>query len=260
MYLYSLVSVIFDGVVVLALGLFVLLRNKKSPVNRTFFMMNVAAGIWALGNAMWLIQKSETSLLFWGRVFSFGMILVPVLFFNWVLNILGEAKNKKKILIASYLITCFFVLFSFSKYFISGLIKLLPYQPPGPQAGPLFLPALFFGYLGLFTYSFFLLIKNFRKSSGYKRSQLKYIIIGITIAYIGGIANFPLFLGIKIDLWGLPLVAIYTFIFAYAIVKYRLMDIRLIIKRTVIFSIIVFLITIVYVLAILEPTALNQCF
>lgn len=249
MFVYSFVSALVSGLTLVIVGSIVILKNRKSPVNRTFFLMNAAGVIWTLGNAVWLFQKTDFSLSLWAHIFCFGNLILPIFFLHWVLSLLGKIKENKRVLIFGYIIILLFALTLFSPWYIKGFKQLLLYQPAGPQAGPLFVASLIFGWLGLVGYAFYQLVVNFKKSSGYRKAQIKYVILGIAIGVLGGVLNFPLFFGIRVDPWGIPLVAIYSIIYAYAIVKYRLMDIRLVIKRTVIFSVVVLLVTVIYVLA-----------
>ncbi|MFA5386337.1 MAG: ATP-binding protein [Candidatus Paceibacterota bacterium] len=249
MFVYSVVVTSLGGLTALVLGWLVFLKNKKNPVNRTFFLMNMAGVVWTSANVIWLFQKTETSLLFWAHIFYLGSILFPIFFLHWVLALLDKVKENKKILVVAYTISFCFFLLSFSPWFISGLRQILPYQPPGPQAGPLFTANMIYSWGILTGFAFFQLVKSFKKAAGYKRAQIKYVILGIALGVVAGMSNFPLSFGIRVDPWGLPLISIYTFIYAYAIIKYRLMDIRLIIKRTIIFSVVVILVSVIYVLA-----------
>jgi len=249
MFVYSFIGTLVGGLTLLILGFVVLLKNKKSPINRTFFLMNMAGALWCLGTVVWLFQKTESDLLFWSHIFYFGSIIFPIFYLHWVMALLGKVKENKKILIIGYLITFSIAVMSFSRWFIPGLKQVLPYQPPGPQAGPLFIANMIFGWFILTGYAFYQLIISFKKAIGYKRAQIKYVILGVTLGIIAGVSHFPLSFGVRVDPWGLPLVTIYTIIYAYAIIKYRLMDIRLVIKRTVIFSVVVLLVTVIYVLA-----------
>jgi hypothetical protein len=104
MFVYSFIGTLVGGLTLLILGFVVLLKNKKSPINRTFFLMNMAGALWCLGTVVWLFQKTEPDLLFWSHIFYFGSIIFPIFYLHWVLALLGKVKENKKILIIGYLI------------------------------------------------------------------------------------------------------------------------------------------------------------
>ena len=80
---------------------------------------------------------------------------------------------------------------------------------------------------------------------GAKRNQLKYLFFGSLIGYIGGPANFLLVFDIRYPFYplGTYAVPIYTAITAYAIIKYRLMDITLYATRATVFVLVTILVT-----------------
>ena len=75
------------------------------------------------------------------------------------------------------------------------------------------------------------MFKSYRKSLGIQRVQIKYILIGTIIGYLGGATNYPLWYDIPIPPVGNWTVSLYLGIVAYAIVKYRFLDIRLVIGK-----------------------------
>ncbi len=84
-------------------------------------------------------------------------------------------------------------------------------------------------------YTIYLLIRTYFVSSGIKRDQIKYILIGTIIGYLGGATNYLLWYNIPIPPIGNWSTTFYLGLVAYAIVKYRLMDIRLVLGRTMIY-------------------------
>jgi len=253
MYSYFLGINFLNGLVVSILGFFVVFKNRRNIINRTFFLMQIAAALWAFGFFIWGLQKTETGLLFWGRFFCLAASFIPIFYLHWILALLGKIRENKIILVIGYLVTLLIAFLSYSPFYIKGLVKIFSFYPPGPLAGPLYSLTTIFEYFILLGYAYFQLFFNYFKSTGYRRAQIKYVTLGAGLGFIGGMVYFaPMYnLHLPIILYILtsPFVILYTSIYTYAITKYRLMDIRLIIKRTVIFSVVVFLITIVYVLA-----------
>jgi GAF domain-containing protein len=80
--------------------------------------------------------------------------------------------------------------------------------------------------------------RSYRKLSGLKRNQIKYVFLGTAIGFLGGSTNYPLWYGIPILPVGNILVSVYVLLIAYTIVRYRFMDINLVITRAGIFIVV----------------------
>ncbi len=178
------------------------------------------------------------------RILMAGAIFIPVAYLHFVYAFLGLLKKKKITLILSYLLFFVFFLTDFTPYFIDHTEQLLGFKF-WPIAGPaysLFLIVWFFYVI----YSTYLLLKAFRTSKGVFRLQIKYIILGMVIGFIGGSTNYLLWYRIPIPPVTNILVSVYVGSIAYAIIKHRLMDIRLIVAKSVAFIILLALIGFFY--------------
>ena len=100
--------------------------------------------------------------------------------------------------------------------------------------GILYVPFLimFFYYV---VYSLYLLFSRINQFDSVKRNQALFIGFGTLIASLGGGTNYLLWFDIPVPPYGNVLVPVYVILIAYAIIKYRLMDIRLVISNTAIF-------------------------
>jgi hypothetical protein len=90
---------------------------------------------------------------------------------------------------------------------------------------------LVFVWLAQIVYSTVILSIHYRLSSGFLKEQIKYIFFGIYVGFFGGAFAFlPVY---NINLYPVPSVisAFAPIIIFYAILRYRLMDIKLILKR-----------------------------
>jgi signal transduction histidine kinase len=81
-----------------------------------------------------------------------------------------------------------------------------------------------------------LLIKEYRKTDGEKRLKIKYFILGSLAGWIGGHCNFLLSFNIDVYPYANFLPIVYVAVFAYAILRHKLLDIEVIIKKTIIFA------------------------
>jgi len=80
----------------------------------------------------------------------------------------------------------------------------------------------------LLSYTFYQLWKAYKKTSGYKKEQLKYVLVSGLIGFAGGGTNYFLWYNIPIAPWGNPLVLVWAIVFSYIVLRYRFMDIKVI--------------------------------
>lgn len=241
---------LITGIVAFVFGVVVLAKNRRNVVNQTLFLLTTATAIWSFGYWQWLmVYDSKELALFWVRILSIGSTLIPIFSFHWIVSLLNLNKEKKKIIIISYILVFFFLLFSFSPLFVKDVESVNGFFTFWPKAGFLYTFYLIFIYAGLVVYSFLLLLKHYKTSVGLKKAQIKYVLLGFILGLGGGATNFFLWYDIPILPIGNFLVILYPILFSYSIIRHRLMDIRLVIKRSTIFSGIVIVITAVYVMA-----------
>lgn len=233
------------------LGIIAYLQDKKNIVNKLFCFFALTVFVWSFSYGVWLLQENFVDALFWSRMLNLGAALIPITYLHWVLVLLKENKKRtnKIILLVGYVLTFVFLSFSFSDHYINNVVQV-SFFPYWPQANWLYFLYVIFGYCGMIFYGSYLIYKKIKTSTGIHKEQFRYVFIGSVIGSIGGASNFPLMLGIdSLPPVGNPFVIAYPIFFAYAILKYRLMDIRFVIKRSTIFSGMVIVIMATYALA-----------
>lgn len=249
------ISGLINGMVALAFGLFGYLRNRKRNINRIFGLFHAAVAVWGLGYWMWLSADSYDDALFWVRIFTVGSILLPIFYVHWLLLILGLNRVRKIVIYVGYTLSTFFVILIPFDFFITNLKPIL-YFPFWPQGSLFYLGYVLTVYVGLTAFALIQLSKELRISSGQKREQVKYLFIGSSIAIISGITNFPQWFGVEIPPFANPIVVLYIIIFAYAMIRHRLMDIRIIITRSIVYFFLVLFVTAAFASIILLSTTL----
>ncbi|MCU0651983.1 MAG: ATP-binding protein [Candidatus Omnitrophica bacterium] len=224
-----------------AIAIFVLSRGWRSLNNRLFSGIAISVGTWGLGACMFSsLSISQYNLaLFWWQVAYTGAIYVPVFFSHFIFRFLN--LKRKYLILIIHALALFFLLSNWYNHslfflrdlrFIFGKFYWIDWSKYKTLIWLLFYICL---YWVLLSYSFLLLIKAYKPSGGIRRNQLKYFIVGSIVGWIGAEANFlPAF---RVDIYPYLnfFVALYPLIIAYAMIKYRLMDITVAITRAGIF-------------------------
>jgi hypothetical protein len=82
-------------IVYVSFGIYVLQINKKSPLHRTFFLLSLSLGIWALGLAMINCSDSVGIAFGWLLVSASGWCFFPGIFINFVLLLTRKSVKQK---------------------------------------------------------------------------------------------------------------------------------------------------------------------
>ncbi|MFA6393677.1 MAG: ATP-binding protein [Patescibacteria group bacterium] len=216
----------------LILGVFVILKSRSSK-NFSFFVFCFFVAVWSLGYYFWQIADDGISALFWCRALMAFAIFIPVSYLHFVYALVDLIDKRRKFLIFSYVLFSLFLLGDFTPYFISHVEPLLKFKF-WPIAGPLYTLFLLVWFFYV-VYSTYLLFDKYRKSLGIIRLQIKYVMLGMIIGFAGGSTNYFLWYRIPILPVANILVSVYVASIAYAIIRYRLMDIRIVARRIFIY-------------------------
>lgn len=95
-----------------------------------------------------------------------------------------------------------------------------------PQSGWTYLLYIILIYIGASAYIIKILIDQHRTNTT-RRQQIKYLFLASSIGFAAGFTNFPLWFGVKIPPLGNMLVMLYMFFISYAMIKYKLMDVKM---------------------------------
>jgi len=204
-------------------------------------MFCIAVAVWGIGGlGVSLTPTSSYNLsLFWWQVGYIGVIFTVVFFFRFIISFLK--LPRRTLLFFVYFLSFIFLFFLWydkSKYCFGDLrwvFNQFYWVDWIKRRNPLWLVFYVSFYWILLGYAFCLLVKEYKCARGLKKTQLKYFIVGSIVGWLGAELVFLPAFHIDIYPYSNFLIAIYPFIFTYAIIKYHLMDIRIAITRTGIF-------------------------
>lgn len=229
MELYFSLSGLFNALTSTLLGFLVFSKNHKNPINTTFAIFCASVALWSFPYAMWPLAQTKEMTLFWFQLLHIGAIYTSVSYLNFVTTWLNVKEENKITIYIGYLLATFFAFFVFSPLFIIDMVpkfSLRFWAVPGIMYH--FYLVYFFGYA---IYSSYLLLTNINKATGARKAQIKYLVVGMILTYIGGATNYFLWYNINFPPYGNILASSYVILTAYAIIVHRLMDIKFVLRK-----------------------------
>lgn len=225
--IFPLVSMIF----MLGVGFLVLWKNKKASINRIFFLISLVFSVWMFGSFMMFISKDETDIIFWDRFIYLGVVFMPALQYHFSIVITKSNLIRDKLLLVSYGLSFFFLIVSRSDFFVDKVFYYKWGVHTEAQILHHFFLSFFFFYIFALLYN--LLLKNKETKSKTEKYRLIYLFIGFSfLNVVGGLSYLPAY---KISIYS-PISLIAPFVFSvlvsYAIIKYRIFDIKLVFRSS----------------------------
>ncbi|MFZ3063829.1 MAG: XrtA/PEP-CTERM system histidine kinase PrsK [Nitrospirota bacterium] len=253
---YFAILPVSSAILCIGLGFFTFSRNPRHPANIgfAFGMLNLA--VIEAGNAILIFSFSERFASHLGmRINLIGQALLPV---SWLLFSTTFARVNYKEMLQKWF-PVIIIMAAASGFFILWVIYYGPIMSSMPEH-PLFIVGsggrYFFIYLiiGL-IFNIIHLENTLRSSTGSKRWQIKYVILGV-----GAIIAFFIYLSSQALLFSalniefIPLISsvilISVSVIAIFIVRHRQMDVDIFISRYVIYNSMTILIVGAYLLSI----------
>jgi len=220
-------------------AIFIFLNNPRSKINRLFSLFVASVSIYGFGFFRQALSSTPSQEMVSIKILLFGTILIPIFFLHAIYAILNK-KISKPILFTVYLTaTIFEIINLFTDFFARDPIPKFGLQCLF-QAGPLY-PVIAAYFAVCISVGLWQLFIGYRNSIGVERNRLKYLFFGMLAGFSGGSVGF--LLGYNINLFPLNPFTTYSVILgnilmAYAIVKYRLLDINVVLTRAGIFAIV----------------------
>ncbi|MBF0522840.1 MAG: GAF domain-containing protein [Candidatus Omnitrophica bacterium] len=205
----------------------------RTKLHRVWAYFNLVVGLWGAGAFFVGVIKDKAVVLDVLRLVHVPITFIPILNFHVVYLLCG--LKSRRILQLVYLQGIFFSCCSLSLPGFIPEVRLIFHSFYYHTAGRPIFYYYFFFWSAIVIYSHILLFQKFRNSVGRLRTQILYFFVGTAVGFSGGITNFFPVFNIGIYPFGNFLIPIYCLIVTYAILKYRLMDVKLALTRTSIF-------------------------
>ena len=236
----------------IAIGLFILLQNRKAEINRLFCVLTFCLAFWMYSAFKFLNSVFLNDIFVWGKLSYLALIPIPpiLLYFTFIFP-----KRNKKFTnlqkLSLFISPLIFVLILPSTLLIKGISLTgegfaLIFGPGYPFFIIYFLSYAFYGLIGLFN--------KYSQALGIERMQMRYLFLGLTIGSLSGFQFnvFAPYIGtIKYIGYG-PIVSLLLVgLTAYAIGVKRILSVEYIVEKGLIYLLISAFLMIFYLFFVL---------
>jgi len=231
-FVFSCILVAFTS---LGLGFFVFIRSSDKKLGTIWLLFSTSVAGYGIGN-VWLDSTQTQEMTRWALSadYGFGIVWIAPFFYHFVCTFL-DMKRARSISI-HYLVGFVFVLIVSTPLFfkrVDWMFDSLYFGISG-KCYPWFL----LWWMGLVTYSHYLMVRSYRSVSTTKRNQIKYFFLATAIGFTGGSLCFLPNFEIHLYPWGNFAVVLYPVIMSFAILKHHLLDIHVFIRKTLVYSLV----------------------
>lgn len=244
MSIFGDINLLIVGLTVAAiaiLGFIVYLNNPKSITNRTFLLFALISIVYSITNLASSMVRSTELMLWLMRLVIFSATIYSYIFFRFFYVFPRQTVVFPKLY--RYFVTPVVIsvaILTLTPFVFSGIAELPPIgQVPTTEveAGILVFVLL---SLSLVIGGFYLLIKKTRRASSLERIQYRFILIGTVVTFtlilIFNLILPAIFLNVRFILLAPVFTIPFIALTAYAIIKYRFLDIRVIATQLFIFA------------------------
>lgn len=226
-------TAIFNSLLAITLGFFILQRGSLKRLKILFFLFSLSIGLYAFFFASSIYAKNPEVSLLEVRIFHFFCCFIASFMYLFSIELSSSNALKKFghfLTLFSAIIVSGFIFFGDVISRVEPVGRLPNWTVPGSQF------IVYLLHYGIFsTLSIIILYRAIKQTSGEKRSQIKLVLWGLAIGLFGGWTTFLPGWGIKIEPHGIHFIFVFQFFLAYAITKHDLMDIKVVIGRSLAF-------------------------
>lgn len=216
-----------------AIGITVLLKNPKNPQNWSFAILLLSVAGWVATSGIAPYVPLQFVTITERLSFAFGALIASSLFI-FSLSTFLTIKKFETILLLPLVPGLFTTVLSLTPALARDYTRIGKVITPSYGDG---LP-FYIGYFVTFmVLALLILALKFKKSEGVERKRIGFVLFGTTIsAIIGTTFNLLIpyfFYDLRFDQPGGISSLFFTLFTAYAILKYRFLDVRVILKKSV---------------------------
>jgi DNA-binding CsgD family transcriptional regulator len=183
MNIFSFISALALAITLIE-GLYILLRDYKSEINRLFFLICLSISVWLFGGCFGYSSQNREDTFFWLKVTSPGFIFMHAFVLHFILRYTELIKSRLIYLI--YIPSFYFLYISLNDHLVfSDIYKSGNYWVMVPDYNSLNFYLLMVNYLSYYIISLVILYFFMRKTESFRirrQSRLIFVAILITIS------------------------------------------------------------------------------
>ena len=211
--------------------------NRTHRVNQLWAVFCLAVSVWGLGVMLIGQTPDPRGAIIWWRVAHLGAILVPILFYHFVVVFTRIARPR--LVRIGYLAAGAFLVLDATPWFITGVRYMFGqfyYNASGSNPVYWLYIAFFFVWIVLSHVELWRYVR--RIPAGGEHLHAEWLLFGTALGFAGGATCFLPVFGIDVYPNGNFLVPLFPLVMTYAILRYRLIALDLALIRGVSFLVI----------------------
>ena len=226
----------FNFLLAAFLGVLAFVRSNRNPSRLAYSFFAASLAFYAFFYSLWQFVNNEQTAIFFFDLCIVGVVLINNFFVQLTHALLGLSDKFKKRLLVTYVLNIAFCFCAFGPFYHSWAWKYTYGYWPIPSV--VFHVYLLWWFFQVFYCFYYLWVYGIRKGQGRLKQQCEWVFWSSLIGFAGGASNWFVWYGINFPPYLNGGIAIYALCLAYAIVRYRIMDIQLVVTRTGIFVLI----------------------
>ncbi len=217
-------SGLLSGIACTVMAGLVYFTNRRARVNRLWALFCLATSVWGfVGCLIGITMDPAVSLALW-RTAHLGGILIPVLFYHFVLVFTGRRKPLALGLV--YATGLAFLAANMTPLLVAHVRLVFGQFYYNSPPGPLYAAFLIF-FLGLIGLSHAeLWTARAQAAERTQRILTQWLLVGTVAGFVGGATCFLPVFGVDWYPYGNFAVPLFPLVMTYAFLRYRLMDVN----------------------------------
>ena len=228
------ISGLLIGIACTPLGILTLVKGRRF-YHYIWAFLSFSVALWGFGSFKIASTLNSEDVIFWWRLAYIGVILIPVLLVHFLHRFLD--LSGKWFIKTIYFIAALFLFLDFYDGFFIKEVRFLYNEFYYLSSPPILYTVFVIFFVLLVIYSHIRLLQEYKKSNGIKKYQIKYLLVATTTGFSAGFLEFLPVYKIHIYPYLHFFIAFSPLVVAYAILRYRLMDIRIVTRKIFIYLI-----------------------
>ena len=226
-----------SALLLLLMGVFVFIKDRKNELHRVFLWLNFTIAVWFFGNVLSMVNFNNIdAAFFWFKFGYTGAIFISVTYYHFYLSFFRKKKTILYFVYASAVLEIIYLWF---------FENIMMFAYALPNVGIIWREMSRYSYFFIFGMVKYIIIsiavaamflREYKQETILsKKIQLKWLSI-IFFIFFWGATEWLVVFNIRLHIAWL-VIPFFTASIAYAILRYQLMDIKLVVKKAFFYSI-----------------------